>query len=506
MMRRKWTILFTASIISLLWCPWVTPFSTCCLLVVPNTNRHTRIATLLHADPKAAPQSHEPLLLLEEDDVTTQRVSSSFSNATTACTTDNSTTTTNQEEVERYQAASSQILQSFVPTPFQPKINNPHVQTIAGVFLRPNPSACYIPRNVSVTQHLVRHGSSWMQTWRRHDESNNNNNTGRFWDDRQRVTTPDQDFFDVDYKYCCDNNDTSGLVLLVHGLQTSSNSSLCIDLARAYNGVGLNVACVHFRGCSGEPNRSLKAYHLGYTDDLKYYLEWLQQSTTLKTKKKLPIYLSGFSLGANVVVRALGELGPDAIKKYNIYGAAVNCLPLDNAKNHAQLVRPGINRLIYNRFLTASLKATSLQQLDRFPNSTEAQKIDRSKVQAAQVVGEVEAAVICPVWGYADTLDYYYRSSCLRTIRNVCVPVFVLQSLDDPFFDPSNDFPKIPSLRLVATRHGGHCGYLFQTGSSQNTSFVGWQLAQFLQHAQQSKVLLDRCKHLYFWQTSGFRG
>jgi len=62
-------------------------------------------------------------------------------------------------------------------------------------------------------------------------------------------------------------------------------------------------ACINLRGCSGEPNIKEGAYHLGFTDDLKYFLSIISLGTNT------PIYLLGFSLGANLILKLLGELG-----------------------------------------------------------------------------------------------------------------------------------------------------------------------------------------------------
>lgn len=67
---------------------------------------------------------------------------------------------------------------------------------------------------------------------------------------------------------------------------------------------------VNFRSCSGEPNRTPGAYHLGFTDDLKFFLSHILPPEAGDDRN---VYLVGFSLGANVVLKLLGELRNSAL-------------------------------------------------------------------------------------------------------------------------------------------------------------------------------------------------
>ena len=100
---------------------------------------------------------------------------------------------------------------------------------------------------------------------------------------------------------------------------------------------------------------------MGFTDDLKLFLDI--------NKERHPdeeLYLTGFSLGANAVLKTLGELGVDAVSTYNIQGAAVANAPFDQEINARALARPGINRLIYTNELLKSLKGKAIEQWMRF--------------------------------------------------------------------------------------------------------------------------------------------
>ena len=93
-------------------------------------------------------------------------------------------------------------------------------------------------------------------------------------------------------------------------------------MAQAYVEDGFDVVCMNFRGCCGQPNDTIGGYHLGFTDDLKHFLKMISKMVEQDYFEQRPVYLSGFSLGANVVIKTLGELGDAAMTLYNVQGAA----------------------------------------------------------------------------------------------------------------------------------------------------------------------------------------
>eukprot|EP00985_Skeletonema_marinoi_P025845 scaffold19364_cov98-Skeletonema_marinoi.AAC.1 len=214
------------------------------------------------------------------------------------------------------------------------------------------------------------------------DEALGDDSTSTFWDERQRITSCcSQDFFSVDIKYASERKTTlqsvesNGLVVLIHGLESNSNSSLSTDMAAAYLNDGLDVVCINFRGCCGSPNDTLGGYHLGFTDDLRHFLKIISNLWDEdELFEKRPIYLSGFSLGANVVTKCLGELGEAALTLYNIHGAAVCGAPFDCERNIKYFESPGFNRAVYSQNFLKTLKKRAQEQLDQHcdgdPNTT----------------------------------------------------------------------------------------------------------------------------------------
>eukprot|EP00577_Skeletonema_sp_RCC1716_P015038 CAMPEP_0113373022 /NCGR_PEP_ID=MMETSP0013_2-20120614/842_1 /TAXON_ID=2843 ORGANISM="Skeletonema costatum, Strain 1716" /NCGR_SAMPLE_ID=MMETSP0013_2 /ASSEMBLY_ACC=CAM_ASM_000158 /LENGTH=450 /DNA_ID=CAMNT_0000254945 /DNA_START=122 /DNA_END=1470 /DNA_ORIENTATION=+ /assembly_acc=CAM_ASM_000158 len=395
------------------------------------------------------------------------------------------------EDLRKMQQKHRPIAASFTPSNFNPHpaLNNKHLQTIGGVFLRKNLDCAYVKEGVGGITNVLQAVASIAlpsSTKLMGDEALGDDSTSTFWDERQRITSCcSQDFFSVDIKYASERKTTlqsvesNGLVVLIHGLESNSNSSLSTDMAAAYLNDGLDVVCINFRGCCGSPNDTIGGYHLGFTDDLKHFLKIISNLWDEdELFEKRPIYLSGFSLGANVVTKCLGELGEAALTLYNIHGAAVCGAPFDCERNIKYFESPGFNRAVYSQNFLKTLKKRAQEQLDQHcdgdPNTT---AFDYQRAMAATTVAEVENAFIAPIYGFRDNIDYYRCTSCYYYLPGVAVPLYIINAQDDPFFDPefypieeTVDGGSLAPVKLLRTKHGGHLGYLFHQLEENETS------------------------------------
>jgi hypothetical protein len=215
---------------------------------------------------------------------------------------------------------------------------------------------------------------------------------------------------------------------------------------------------------------------LGYTDDVKFYLQQLYQQYSSRDIPFPPIYITGFSLGANVALKCIGELGFTALEApYNIHGASVLCLPLDQVANAPVLAQPGINRWIYTQNLLQSLQKKCTEQFNQFygesatiPTRTRTPKYNYTKVMSAQTITEFDDAFIAPIYNFTDCWDYYKQTSSIHYLHNITVPTLIINAQDDPFFDnriwptqyAADNGGSVP-IKMVQTKHGGHLGYYF---------------------------------------------
>jgi len=370
---------------------------------------------------------------------------------------------------------------------FNPWLRNRHVQTIGGFFLG---DLCpYVPADGWLaTQRLV--GS----IIKRLSSNPSEERAATFWDSRERIETPDGDWFYADTKYGSEPDCPK--VLLLHGLEANSHSRNSMELAQAFYNVGMTCVCLNFRGCTGEPNENFSGYHLGFTDDLHHYLKLMAE----REETNKPVYLSGFSMGANVVLKCLGELGARAAD-YNIQGASVMGPPLDQNRNAVVLAQPGVNRLIYTQNLLQKLKDRTKERVDSKLNGNyDTDFFDFHGCMKAETITEFDDAFHRGVNGFADCWDYYTQTSSIFYLDNIATPTLLLGAEDDPFFDSSvwpieksSQYGGKAPLKMLRTPHGGHLGYSFHIVKDENdpklshqggSSWAPREVANFLAHVE----------------------
>jgi uncharacterized protein len=269
---------------------------------------------------------------------------------------------------------------------------------------------------------------------------------------RERITTPDHDFIDVDY---CGTG-KQPLVILLHGLTGSAQSVYIKGLQSALLKQGLRSAALNFRGCSGQSNNRARSYHSGETEDVQFLYQTLRQR-----EPDTPIAAVGFSLGGNVLLKWLGEQG----QNLNLFAAVAVSVPLllgicatkmdyGFAKN-------------YRRNLLKELKTymrNKLVHLEGIGHTEDAVKVkELGDLSAINSFWEYDDRVVAKLHGFEDVHDYYNRSSSRQYLKSITVPTLLIQAVDDPFMT-AEVLPGLneisPTVQLEFTPHGGHVGFI----------------------------------------------
>ncbi|MDO8729645.1 MAG: alpha/beta fold hydrolase [Candidatus Omnitrophota bacterium] len=284
---------------------------------------------------------------------------------------------------------------------------------------------------------------------------------------RKRWETPDGDFVDVDL---LPGASGTPILIVLHGLEGSSRSRYVLSLLAAAEREGWRGIGVNFRSCSGEPNRLLRSYHGGETSDLT----WIVQKVIAENPGS-PIFLAGASLGANVVLKYLGEQGeglPSSVR-----AAVAISTPFDLALS-AHTLEQGFSR-IYMRGLVRGLKAKAKTKLLLFPGF-----VDERKLNAVKTLTQFDDLVTAPVHGFKDADDYWSHSSSIRFLSGIRRPALLISSKDDPFF-PGKSLPVAevaanPFLTAEFTARGGHVGFLTGSWPGRVRSWTEERTIQFL--------------------------
>lgn len=262
---------------------------------------------------------------------------------------------------------------------------------------------------------------------------------------RERWATPDADFIDVDF---VDGQPGQPLVVLFHGLEGSSDSHYCRALMAAVAARGWSGVVPHFRGCSGEINLAPRFYHSGDSAEIDWVLRRLN---TLPIRHQAgKFYACGVSLGANALLRWLGESQHQA---EFIDAACAVSAPLDLAGGGAALAR-GFNR-IYSHVFLRTMRAKSLLKLDQFPGL-----FSRDALLQARDLYTFDNIVTAPLHGYRNTDDYWDRASARHILHDITTPTLVLNAQNDPFL-PARHLPQSAAacVKLEYPEEGGHVGF-----------------------------------------------
>lgn len=263
---------------------------------------------------------------------------------------------------------------------------------------------------------------------------------------RERWDTPDGDFIDVDFS---GDLNARRLVVLFHGLEGGSDShyarAMCAHAAQA----GVRLAMPHWRGCSGELNRTARAYHSGDSAEVDWILKRLVKSGN-------DMYAVGVSLGGNALLKWLGERGAEALAF--LRRAAAVSAPIDLAAAGRALDR-GLNRLVYTRRFLSTLKPKSLRKLEAFPGL-----FDAARVSSARSFREFDDVVTAPLHGFRDVDHYWTSASSGPYLRGIRVETLLLNARNDPFLPEhallaAAQDAAAPVL-LEFPRTGGHVGFL----------------------------------------------
>jgi predicted alpha/beta-fold hydrolase len=262
---------------------------------------------------------------------------------------------------------------------------------------------------------------------------------------RERWTTPDVDFIDVDW---LQTPPSRTLLVMFHGLEGSSASHYAEAFADFAHSRGFSFVVPHFRGCSGELNQGPRAYHSGDFEEIGWILARLRQ------QHQGPILAVGISLGGNALMRWAEEMGEQAARVVDAVASVSS--PLDLAASGSAIGR-GFNRLVYTRLFLKTMKPKALQKLAQHPGLFNAQAL-----HAARNLYEFDNVFTAPLHGFKSTEDYWLRASAKPHLQQIRLPALVVNALNDPFV-PAASLPTPQEagkwVTLWQPAQGGHVGF-----------------------------------------------
>jgi predicted alpha/beta-fold hydrolase len=236
----------------------------------------------------------------------------------------------------------------------------------------------------------------------------------------------------------------AGEVVLLHGLEGGGDAGYIVSMAWHALEAGFITHRFHMRTCGGTERHCKTLYHAGLTSDLRAFLE--------NEPRNLPTFLIGFSLGGNVALKLAGELGETDL----IQGVCGISTPIDLAACARRIGQR--DNWLYERRFVKRMK----QRL------TATGRYSAADLALWKSLYEIDDHVTAPSFGFGTAARYYGTQSARNYLDRIRVPALLIQAKDDTFipfeiFDHPA-FRTNPHLRLMATDHGGHLGFLARKG------------------------------------------
>ncbi|HEX3558405.1 MAG TPA: alpha/beta fold hydrolase [Pyrinomonadaceae bacterium] len=259
-------------------------------------------------------------------------------------------------------------------------------------------------------------------------------------------------------------------LLLLHGLEGSSDSLYLLGTAQKAFQTGFNVVRMNMRNCGGTEHLTPTLYHSGMTNDIHRVI-----NDELAGREGLrEIYVAGFSMSGNMVLRLAGNYGREAPRSLAGLCAVSPSIDLSGC---ADFIERRANTVYRWSFLR------SLRRRVRAKRRLHPALYDTRGLWRVRTLRQFDGRYTAPHGGYRDAADYYVRASSLPVIARIQLPTLIIHAADDPvipvepFRDPS--IAANPEVLLVVTEHGGHVGFLADANRDEDRHWAENRVVEF---------------------------
>ena len=290
---------------------------------------------------------------------------------------------------------------------------------------------------------------------------------------REVLELPDGDVTAVDWLADADPlPDATPLLVILHGLEGSAESSYARMLMDAALQRGWRSCVLHFRDCGDYRNRLPRRYHAGETNDLRHFLNELNAERQASGNAG-PLLAVGYSLGGNVLLKYLGESGDET----PLAAATAVCVPL-NLHECAEALDKGLSKG-YQRYLLKRMKASVVRKFD--PDTA---AFNWHRAMNARTFAEFDDAVTAPLHGFDGKQDYYDKCSAGGYLDTIERPTLIINALDDPFMTPDVIPPEdrlSPDVTIEVADQGGHVGFVEGGSPFRPKFYLPGRILEFLE-------------------------
>jgi uncharacterized protein len=258
-------------------------------------------------------------------------------------------------------------------------------------------------------------------------------------------------------------------VIVVHGLEGSSESQYMMGIAHKGLAAGMNVVRMNQRNCGGADCESPTLYHSGRSQDIAAVAQYLVEHDQITR-----FALAGFSMGGNLVLKLAGEWGREAPPQFRAVAAV--CPAVDLAAS-ADALHLSSNR-VYEYYFVWKLRRRLRAKARLFPGV-----FDTSRLRGVTTLRDFDHQITAYYSGFASASDYYARAAAANVVSSIAVPAFILHAANDPFIrilpETRQKILANSHITFLETEDGGHCSFLARPDGDDGY-WAERQVVQFL--------------------------
>jgi len=304
---------------------------------------------------------------------------------------------------------------------------------------------------------------------------------GRFWPrGLERLPAASERYFEVEpgirlLSHCHWQQEAvrRPAIVIVHGLEGSSDSRYVLGTAEKAWVAGFNVVRMNQRNCGGTEALAPTLYNSGLSGDYRAVVRELAEVDRLQE-----VFLAGFSMGGNLVLKAAGEMGGEPARPAAFAGVAAVCPAMDLAACVDAIHEP--RNAFYERYFVRNLIKRYRRKVELFPQHFALNGVDRIRT-----IREFDDVITAPLCGYGNAENYYDRASARHVLGSIRVPALVITAKDDPLVPHASihrpELQGNPRITLLDPDHGGHCAFISRHGGTDERFWAECRIVEFFQ-------------------------
>lgn len=246
------------------------------------------------------------------------------------------------------------------------------------------------------------------------------------------------------------NREHALTLIVVHGLEGSTESQYMMGVARQGLAAGMNVVLMNQRNCGGMDHCAPTLYNSSLSADVAAVARSVVEKDGIAR-----FALIGFSMGGNLVLKLAGEWGTEAPRQFQAVAAV--CPAMDLAASADALHEPA-NR-IYEYYFLLQLFRRMRRKAKHFPGF-----LDLSRLRGVRSLRQFDDRITAYYCGFTGADDYYARAAATNVVDRIAVATLIIHAANDPFIrmrpETRERILRNRNITFIEAADGGHCAFI----------------------------------------------